>query len=133
MSRAQGPDGDARSGTDRTVESEEASELLAALADEDCRTLLRAAEREALSTSELSDACGLPLSTTYRKVDTLTEVGLFEEQIRLCRSGKHTSEYVRRIDDVWLSLTGDHIDIAVSDRSDAERPTPPLSVLAGAD
>jgi len=133
MSRAQGPDGDARSGTDRTVEGEEASELLAALADEDCRTLLRAAEREALSTSELSDACGLPLSTTYRKVDTLTEVGLFEEQIRLCRSGKHTSEYVRRIDDVWLSLTGDHIDIAVSDRSDAERPTPPLSVLAGAD
>lgn len=109
------------------------SELLAALADEDCRTLLQAAEREALSTSELSDACGLPLSTTYRKVDTLTEVGLFEEQIRLCRSGKHTSEYVRRIDDVWLSLTGDHIDIAVSDRSDAERPTALSSVLAGAD
>ena len=133
MSRAQGPNGGVRSGTDRTVEAEEASELLAALADEDCRTLLQAAEGEALSTSELSDACGLPLSTTYRKVDTLTEVGLFEEQIRLCRSGKHTSEYVRRIDDVRLSLTGDHIDIAVSDRSEAEKPTAPSSVLAGAD
>ena len=133
MSKAQAPDGGTRSGTDRTVEAEEASKLLAALADEDCRTLLQAAEGEALSTSELSDACGLPLSTTYRKVDTLTEVGLFEEQIRLCRSGKHTSEYVRRIDEVRLSLTGGHTDVLVSDRSDAEKSTAPSSVLAGAD
>ena len=108
-------------------------QLLGTLEDPDCRAIIEETSSGAYSAGELSERCDLPLSTTYRKVDTLTEVGLFEEQIRLCRSGKHTSEYVRRIDDVWLSLTGDHIDIAVSDRSDAERPTPPLSVLAGAD
>ena len=131
MEPAQGPNGGARSGTDRTAE--EAGELLTALADEDCRTLLQAAAGEALSTSELSESCGLPLSTTYRKIDMLTEAGLLERRIRLCSSGKHTNEYVRCIDNLSLSLTGDHIDIKVSRRSDAEGSTAESAVLAGAD
>lgn len=133
MGRTQRLDGQVRSGRDRTVEGEAATDLLAALADEDCRTLLQAVDGEALSASELSEACDLPLSTTYRKVDTLTEAGLFEEQLRLSRSGKHTSEYVRCIDGIELSLSGDGIDIELSGVSDTEESTALSSALAGAD
>jgi predicted transcriptional regulator len=132
MRGSQGPDGDGHSGDSRTVEGDEASELLVALADEDCRTLLQAANGEALSASELSERCGLPLSTTYRKVATLTEAGLFEEQVRLCSSGKHTSEYLRSIDDITLSLTGGCIDIEISERASTDLPGV-SSVPAGAD
>jgi hypothetical protein len=119
-------------GSDRTVEGAEAGDLLAALADEDCRTLLQAADGEALSTSELSDACELPLSTTYRKVERLTEAGLFEEQLRLCSSGKHTSEYTLAIQSVELSLSDEGIDIELS-TGESEEPRAGTSVLAGAD
>jgi len=118
---------------DRVIEGERVGDLLAALEDEDCRALLQAADGDAMSASELSDACDLPLSTTYRKVDTLAEVGLLEEQIRLCSSGKHTSEYVLRIESVRLSLAGDGIDLQMSHRDDTEEPELPNPVLAGAD
>lgn len=89
-------------------------ELFAALEDDDCRALLQAAADDPLSASELSDACDLPLSTTYRKVDLLTDVGLLEERLRLSRSGKHTSEYLLCVDEIQLSLAGDGIDLEVT-------------------
>ena len=73
-----------RPGTeDNQIDTADTSTLLAALEDEDCRAILEETDPEALSASELSEACDLPLSTTYRKVDKLTEAGLLEEQIRL--------------------------------------------------
>jgi DNA-binding transcriptional ArsR family regulator len=133
MRRAQKPEGRARSGGNRTLDGEAAGDLLRALADEDSRALLRAVEGEALSVNELSEACDLPLSTTYRKVDMLTEAGLLEEQLRLRSSGKHTSEYILDIETVELSLTGGGIDVTVSDRTDQEEGEQSRVVLAGAD
>lgn len=132
MGRAQKPDECVRGGGNRSVEGREAGNLLAALGDRDCRVLLQAAAGETLSASELSETCDLPLSTTYRKVDTLTEAGLLEEQLRLSTSGKHTSEYSLAVESVRLSLSGDNIDVEVSDR-DAGGPGQSPSVPAGAD
>ena len=81
--------------------------LFEALGDEDCRTILRATGGDAMSANELSAACDLPLSTTYRKLERLTDAGLLAEGIRLRRSGKHTSEYVRCVDDVRVSIDAD--------------------------
>ena len=102
---------------DSTVES-----LFEVLDDADCRAILRATSEEALSASELSDACDIPLSTTYRKLESLTEVGLLEESLRLRRSGKHTSEYRRRVDDIVVSMdaAGD-FSLSVTRRERAER------------
>ena len=80
--------------------------LLEALEDPGCRSILSAADEEAMSAVELSEACDLPLSTTYRKLELLTEAGLLSEGIRIRRSGKHTSEYVRSVDDVHVSVGG---------------------------
>lgn len=81
--------------------------LFGVLGDEDCRSILIATGEEARSASELSERCDLPLSTTYRKVERLTDAGLLSEGIRLRRSGKHTSEYVRCVDDVHVAIGGD--------------------------
>ncbi|MFB6082851.1 MAG: helix-turn-helix domain-containing protein [Halorientalis sp.] len=78
--------------------------VLDALDDADCRAILIATGEEALSASEVSEVCDLPLSTTYRKLDLLTDAGLLEEQMRLCTTGKHSSEYVRAVEDVVVSL-----------------------------
>jgi len=85
-------------GTDR-IQS-----VLDALDDADCRAILDATSEDALSANEVSEACELPLSTTYRKLELLTDAGLLEERTRLCTTGKHSSEYVRTVEDVVVSL-----------------------------
>ena len=89
------------------VEDERAvQELLDVLDDGDCRAILAATTDDALSASELSDRCGLPLSTTYRKIELLDDVGALAERTRFRPSGKHTSEYRRLLNSVFVSLDG---------------------------
>lgn len=104
--------------------------LLDALDDADCRAILRATNDDALSASEVSEACGLPLSTTYRKLDALTEAGLVTEGTRVRRSGKHASEYVRNVDDVVVSVDPDGgLGVWVSRRDpNEELPWPPKRI-----
>lgn len=79
-------------------------EILRLLDDSDCRTILEATDGEALSAPEITDACGVPSSTLYRKLDRLTEAGLLEEGLRIRSDGKHTQEYSRNVDDVVLTV-----------------------------
>jgi DNA-binding transcriptional ArsR family regulator len=78
--------------------------LLTALTDAYCRRILDATSERALSAKEVSEACEIPLSTTYRKLDQLTDAGLLDERTRIRRTGKHTSEYCRVVEDVVISL-----------------------------
>ncbi len=78
--------------------------VLTALEDPDCRALLEATAEEALTAGELTERCEIPRSTTYRKVEQLTEAGLLEEAVRLSSDGKHASEYRRTFEDVTVSL-----------------------------
>jgi DNA-binding transcriptional ArsR family regulator len=113
------------------VDAEEIEPLFAALEDGDCREILRATSTESLSASELSEACELPLSTTYRKVDALTEAGLLEENIRLSTSGKHTSEYSLRVENLQLTLGGENgVELEITERTGTDRTAP---LLASAD
>jgi DNA-binding transcriptional ArsR family regulator len=115
--------------TTTVTEQETVESLLSALEDEDCRSILEATTDEALSASELSETCDLPLSTAYRKLEQLTEAGLLEEQLRLSRSGKHTSEYIRSIEEVSVSIEGD-LTLQVSHVTSEETNS---SAIAGAD
>ncbi|MFB6196540.1 MAG: helix-turn-helix domain-containing protein [Haloplanus sp.] len=109
--------------TEETIrDADEMQAMLDALQDADCRTVLDATSEKPLSASELSEACDLPLSTTYRKLDTLTEVGLLAERTRLCPDGKHASEYIRSAEDVCLSPAADGgFELTVSWRDCADR------------
>jgi DNA-binding transcriptional ArsR family regulator len=90
--------------TDEPVVDGDVEELLTALEDADCRAVLEATGEEALSAAELGDCCDIPSSTVYRKVEQLTEAGLLEEQLRVRRSGKHTREYRRAVDQLSLTI-----------------------------
>jgi DNA-binding transcriptional ArsR family regulator len=89
----------------QTIVAESAvQQFLDALNDAGCRAILDATCEEALTATEISDTCDLPLSSTYRKLKILTEAGLLEERTRIRQSGKHASEYIRLVDDIVISL-----------------------------
>jgi len=117
---------DARSRTtdDDAMSRADASRLLAALDDADCRAVLGATTRGPRSASELSEACDIPLSTLYRKLELLTDVGFLDERVRLSSAEKHPNEYVRRIDAITVSIGGEG-DVTLDVRGvdgDEERP-----------
>lgn len=95
------PGGD---GNTTVSEDEDIEKLLGTLEDADCRSIIRETSEQALSASELSESCGLPLSTAYRKLDQLTDVGVLEERIRISQSGQHTSEYILQMDSIKVTV-----------------------------
>lgn len=109
--------------------------VLDALGDPDCRAILRAVGPAALTASECSEACDLPLSTTYRKLELLTATDLVREELRIRRDGKHANQYRRRFESVTVDLV-DHGTFDVSVRlRDAEAQTgaPGTTVVSGDD
>lgn len=93
-----------RTANEERSNSVDCGTILTALEDPDCRALLEATTDETLTASELTERCDVPRSTTYRKLEQLTEAGLLEERVRLSADGKHASEYRRTFDDVTISI-----------------------------
>lgn len=109
-----------------TIDEPAASAVLDALDDEDCRQILEATSEDARTASELAEDCDLPLSTTYRKVDRLTDAGLLRETIRIHRSGKHVNEYSRNVEDVVITVENDgRLSMSVTHTIDPRRNTFP--------
>lgn len=104
-------------------DSPDAQDVLDVLDDPDCRTIIERVEG-AMTASELADACDIPLSTTYRKLDLLSEASLLEERIELRSDGRHTTRYTLAFDEVRVTLDEDRsLDVVVErrDRSPDER------------
>jgi DNA-binding transcriptional ArsR family regulator len=78
-------------------------EVLDALDDPDCREFVRALD-EPMTASELSDACDVPLSTTYRKLELLTEASLLGEHTEIRTDGQHTTRYAVEFEEVRVGL-----------------------------
>jgi len=81
--------------------------FLELLTDPNCRAVMAATTTRSLTTRELSEEVGLPLSTAYRKVADLTEAGVLVEGTRLSHDGSHASEYHCVVDDVVVSVVAD--------------------------
>jgi DNA-binding transcriptional ArsR family regulator len=100
----------------------DADRVLSALGDDGCRIIIAETGEEALSANELSERCELPLSTTYRKLEILTDVGLLEERVRIRQSGAHLSEYVCVVEDLCVSVGGTDargLTVSTDERPDA--------------
>lgn len=81
-------------------------EVLDALADSDALAILAASTVEPRSVRELAERCGIPTSTTYRKVDDLVDAGLLDEGTRIGPDGRHVGEYVLGTERIVVSLVG---------------------------
>jgi len=84
-------------------ETPELQAVLDALDDEDCRAIVSVLE-EPLTASEISDRSGVPLSTTYRKLELLTEFSLLYEGVEVRSDGQHASRYAIDFEEVVISL-----------------------------
>ncbi|WP_435066948.1 helix-turn-helix domain-containing protein [Haloplanus sp. C73] len=100
-------------------DADDVQAILHALQDDDCRAVLDATGERSLSASELAEQCDLPLSTAYRKLETLTDAGLLTEQTRLSPEGKHASEYARAVDEVVVDADAG-FELTVSRRDHAD-------------
>lgn len=78
-------------------------DVLNALDDADCRTILREIT-EPMTANELIDACDIPRSTLYRKLDRLSTASLVREQDKINPEGGRITLYKRDFDDVTISM-----------------------------
>ncbi|SMO56626.1 ArsR/SmtB family transcription factor [Halorubrum cibi] len=98
----------------------EVAEVLDALADEAARRIV-AALSEPKTASELSEECDVPLSTTYRKLEKLTDASLLNESTDIRRDGQHTTRYSVAFEEIIVSIDEeDERELAV----EFERPEP---------
>ncbi|MFC6838336.1 MULTISPECIES: winged helix-turn-helix domain-containing protein [Halobacteriales] len=77
--------------------------ILVALDDADCRAILRKTA-EPMTATELIDACDIPQSTLYRKLELLSQASLVREQDTINPGGGRTTQYERDFDDVTISM-----------------------------
>jgi predicted transcriptional regulator len=95
--------------------------LLDALDDADARTIIRTIEDPATA-NEISERCEIPLSTTYRKLDLLTESGLLEEGTEIRSDGHHTTTYTVAFEEVRIALTESREFAVEIARTEEQRP-----------
>ena len=110
---------------DRVAEEElpELTTVLDALDDEDCRAIVSVLD-EPMTASEISDASDVPMSTTYRKLELLTDSSLLHEGIEVRSDGQHASRYVVNFEEVIITLDENRefdVDIAHRARSPDQR------------
>lgn len=79
------------------------SDVLDALGDPDCRTIIGHLEKPR-SATELSGVCEIPLSTMYRKLELLSDASLLKEHTRINTDGQHTILYAIAFDAVRFDL-----------------------------
>ena len=95
-------------------EPPDAPAVLDALDDPDCRRLIRALDTPSTA-RELSEACDMPLSTTYRKLELLSEASIVEERTRIREGGHHTTQYSVAFDAVRFVLTPEReLEVSIS-------------------
>jgi predicted transcriptional regulator len=70
---------------------------------------------EPMTVPELSDACDVPLSTAYRKLNQLETAGLLSESIGFDLRGRHATRYERTFDSVAVELDDDGIVVRITD------------------
>lgn len=87
--------------------------VLDALDDEDCRAIL-GETTEPMTANELMDACDIPRSTLYRKLDLLSSASLLHELVEVDPDGGRITRYERDFEDVTISYeTSDGLSVTI--------------------
>ena len=100
------------------VETPAPQAVFDALEDGDCRRIIEELDQPRTA-KELSECCELPLSTTYRKLDILTDASLLSERTVIQSDGHHTTQYEIAFEHVSIELNEDH-ELAVGIQREPE-------------
>ena len=88
------------------------STLLEALGDPRSKAILQATA-EPMTVEELSEACDIPLSTTYRQVTRLEGARLLEEKAAVAPDGRCAAQYQRTVEKLELELVDEELAVRV--------------------
>lgn len=102
----------------RLSDESDISALLGVLKDSDCRAILQKIDDRRLSAQELATRCNLSLSTTYRKVNRLSQIGLIDEEIDIACDGKHTKKFQSHFNSLNITVDEAGFEVVVSFQSD---------------
>lgn len=95
----------------------ELQDVLDALDDPECRSIVSVLD-EPMTASEISEASDVPLSTTYRKLELLTEASLLSEGVDIRPDGQHASTYEIDFEEVVIAVTDDReFDVSIARRA----------------
>ncbi len=97
--------------------------VLDALDDPDCREIVTVLD-EPMTADRISEEADIPLSTTYRKLELLTDASLLEEGVEIRPDGQHATRYAIAFEEVVIALSEDRefgVDIARRPRRAEER------------
>lgn len=81
-------------------------DVLEALDDSACRDIMQELD-EPMTASEISNTADVPLSTTYRKLELLSEATIVEEHTEIREDGHHTTLYELFFEAVRIALDED--------------------------
>lgn len=88
--------------------------VLDALGDSACRAILREVN-DPITAQEIAEITDLPLSTTYRKLDFLSDTFLLREQTEVREDGNHRSLYLPDFEAVRIVVDKRrNIDVSIS-------------------
>jgi predicted transcriptional regulator len=103
--------------------SEDVAAFAAALDDEGCREILQMTADEYCTASEIANECDMALSTTYRKLDLLTDADLLTERTNIHRSGNHATAYTQKLESLFVDITSDSgIEVTISYEESTDEP-----------
>jgi len=94
-------------------------DVLETLGDEPTRTIIETLS-EPMTANELSEACDIPLSTMYRKLDALAEASLVTESTEIRQGGQHTTRYELDFTEIVVLLGEEHDLTTAIDRPTRE-------------
>ena len=94
--------------------------VLETLGDEPTRAIIEELS-EPMTANELSEACDIPLSTMYRKLDRLTDASLVTESTEIRRNGQHTTRYARNFNELSVRVSDDDQLVAAIERPAREQ------------
>ncbi|MEF8819179.1 MAG: helix-turn-helix domain-containing protein [Haloferacaceae archaeon] len=95
---------------------------LAALADPDCRRVAATLD-DPLPAKEVAERCDLPRTTTYRKLELLSDGGLVDERVSVRPDGHHATTYVRDFAGVLVAVDGEgsfRVEVRETDEAASE-------------
>ena len=94
--------------------------VVTVLDDAACRKILSTLE-EPMSANEIATAAELPLSTTYKKLDLLSEASLVRETAAIHPDRHRTSRYVADFTEIAIDLDEERTLQVSIDRSNARK------------
>lgn len=98
----------------------ESAEVLGVLGNKYNAEILRAAS-EPKSAQELSDELDIPIATSYRRIEELTDADLLELSSRdFSDEGRRTKMYRRNIDAISIAFTESALEIELEERPEVQ-------------